>query len=100
MTNTKSPKIHAAPGIYLVKLIEENRTVNIGTPPEKQILKGEIIDVGDDRTHDSGGELHATLQVGDTIFFYSYVNGADYFEENKEKYYSVLFNDARAYIEK
>lgn len=100
MTDTKPPKIHAAPGIYLVELIEEKSKVNYGEPKNKPMLKGKILDVGEDRTHDAGGELRATLGVGDIIWFFSYVEGGDWFEEDKKRYYTVIFNDVRSYTEK
>lgn len=103
MTDTPfDPTIKAAPGIYLVELIEENAAVNVGDEKAKEVLKGRILDVGENRKHDQGGDLTATFKKGDTIWFFSYVNGADYFEHKyggkKKKYYTVIFNDCRAYI--
>lgn len=94
------PNIKAAPGIYLVELLEGDTTINLGKVAEKQVLKGRILDVGENRTHDQGGELKATFKKGDTIWFYSYVNGADFFEHKRVKYYTVIFNDVRAYMSK
>ena len=91
--------IKADPGIYLVELIEPETRVNLGPQKEKQILKGKILDVGPNRTHDSGGKLESARKAGDVIWFFSYVTGADFFEEGGKKYYTVLFNDARAHIE-
>lgn len=103
MQNTSfDPSIKAAPGIYLVELIEDSTAVNTGSLKEKQVLKGRILDIGENRKHDQGGDLVATFKKGDIIWFFSYVNGADYFEHKYEgkrlKYYTVIFNDCRAYI--
>lgn len=99
MTDTKL-SIKAAPGIYLISLIEEKSKVNFGQTTEKQILKGKIIDVGENRDHDDGGKMIATLQKGDIVWFFSYVQGADYLEIDKVRYYCTLFHDIRAYAEK
>lgn len=103
MTDTPfDPSIKAAPGIYLVELIEEDGSVNVGQQTEKQVLKGRILDVGENRKHDQGGDLIATFKKDDIIWFFSYVNGADYFEHKYEgkrkKYFTVIFNDCRAHI--
>jgi co-chaperonin GroES (HSP10) len=100
MKDTFDPSIKAAPGIYLIELLEDETAVNLGKTKEKQILKGRILDVGENRTHDQGGELKATFKNGDTVWFYSYVNGADFFVEKRIKYFTVIFNDCRAYIAK
>ena len=104
MTDTPfDPSVKAAPGIYLIELLEEDGHVNVGQEKEKQVLKGRILDVGPDRKHDQGGDLVSTLHKGDIVWFFSYVNGADYFEHKYEgkrkKYYTVIFNDCRAYIQ-
>jgi co-chaperonin GroES (HSP10) len=101
MTDNKTTSIKAAPGIYLIKLIDtlSKSTVNIGDTKQKNIIKGEIIDVGLNRSHDNGGEMIATLKKGTLVWFLSFVDNADWFEEDKEKYYSVLFHDIRAYKE-
>ena len=89
--------IHAAPGIYLVELIEDKSAVDLGPTKDKQVLKGKILDVGANRQHDDGGEMVATRKAGDIVWFFSYVSGADFFKENSKKYYTILFNDTRAY---
>lgn len=91
--------IKADPGIYLIELFDKETKVNLGNTKEKQVLKGKIIDVGLDRDHDQGGKLTAARKAGEVVWFFSYVNGADFFEEGGKKYYTVLFNDARAHIE-
>lgn len=101
MPDNKNTSIKAAPGIYLIRLIENQSTnkVNIGDPKQKNIIKGEIIDVGLNRDNDNGGEMVATLKKGTIVWFLSFVDNADWFEEDKEKYYTVLFSDIRAYKE-
>lgn len=98
MTDTK-PLIKADPGIYLVELIKETSPVITGDSSQKQVLKGRILDVGPNRSHDDGGKLESFRKVGDIIWFFSYVQGADNFEHEGKKYYTVLFNDARAHLE-
>lgn len=90
--------LKAAPGIYLVKLIKDKPTVNTGIQKDKKILKGEIVDVGDNRDHDQGGKLVSTFKKGTIVYFFSYVDGADVLEDGMDKYYCVIFNDCRAYI--
>lgn len=89
-------KIHAAPGIYLVEEIKEPSTINLGTPSDRKILKGKIIDVGENRDHDQGGKMLATYKPGDVIRFLNYQENYDYFEEDNKKIFVVLFNDVRA----
>jgi co-chaperonin GroES (HSP10) len=89
--------IKAAPGIYLIQEIKEKNLVNTGTPKDKKILKGTIIDVGPNRDHDSGGKLISTFKVGDVVWFLNYQESYDWFEDGNVKYYCVLFNDTRAY---
>lgn len=91
--------LKAAPGIYLVEPFKEKNKLNLGTPKERKILKGIIVDVGENRDHDQGGKLISTLKAGTTIFFLNYAEHYDEFEEEGKTYYAVLFNDARAYIE-
>ncbi|HEX9059118.1 MAG TPA: hypothetical protein VF941_02970 [Clostridia bacterium] len=92
-------KITAAPGIYLIKRIEENNPINVGASKNRNILFGEIIAVGENRTHDQGGKLEATYKVGDKIWFLSILDGADVFRYERKDYYTVLFNDARAKLD-
>lgn len=92
-------KITAAPGIYIALPIEEKSQINLGKPKDKKLLKGKIIHVGADRDHDSGGRMEATFKEGDVIYFISYAEAYDWFEEDGQKYYAVLFHDARAKIE-
>lgn len=95
-------KIKAAPGIYLIQEIKEESSIVLGKPKDRKILKGIIIDVGENRDHDQGGKMIATFKKGDTIRFLNYVENYDFFEEMDEngktqRYYCVLFHDARAY---
>ena len=92
-------KIHAASGIYIAIPIEEKSQVNLGKVEEKKLLKGKIIDVGNDRDHDSGGKMVADFKVGDVIYFISYSESYDWFEEEGQRYYTILMHDARAKIE-
>lgn len=91
--------IKAAPGIYLIEEIKEKTELNLGTPKDRKILKGKIIDVGENRDHDQGGKMIATFKIGDTVCFISYAENYDWFEENGKKLYAVLFHDTRAKIE-
>ena len=90
--------IKAASGIYIAIPIEEKSQVNLGKVEEKKLLKGKIIDIGEDRQHDNGGMMKADFKVGDTIYFISYSESYDWFEEDGQKYYCILFHDARAKI--
>lgn len=92
--------IKADPGIYLVEIIKDKSSVNLGTQKKRRILKGKILDVGSDRSHDQGGDLKAERKVGDIIWFFSYTDeDADSFEHEGETYHTVIFNDTRAHIE-
>lgn len=99
MSEEKSTNIKAAPGVYLVEASQEESSVNYGKEENKKIIKGVIVDVGTDRDHDQGGKLVATLKAGATIWFLNYVENYDWFKEDGRKYYTVLFNDVRAYEE-
>ena len=92
-------KIKAASGIYIAVPIEEKSQVNLGKIEEKKLLKGKIIDVGNDRDHDSGGKMIADFKVGDVIYFISYSESYDWFIEDGQKYYCILFHDCRAKVE-
>ncbi len=90
--------IKPASGIYIATPIEEKSQVNLGTTEEKKLLKGKIIAVGANRDHDNGGKMEADFAIGDVIYFISYAEAYDWFEEENQKYYAVLFHDARAKI--
>ena len=94
--------ITAAPGIYLAIPIEEKVTINLGKSPEKKLLKGKIISVGANRDHDKGGKLISTYKKGDIVYFISYAENYDWFEEKIDgvltKIYAVIFNDCRALV--
>ena len=92
-------KITAASGIYIAIPVEEKSQVNLGKVEEKKLLKGKIISVGADRQHDSGGMMKADYKVGDVIYFISYSEAYDWFEEDGKRYYTIIFHDARGKIE-
>ena len=71
--------LHAYPGCYLVEKVKEKSSVNLGTSQVKHILFGKIVDVGEPRTHDSGGKLEPFLKAGTLIGFINY--GSDKFDE-------------------
>jgi len=99
MTTTKLP-ITASPGIYLVERIEDDSQINVGKSKDKKILMGKVVSVGENREHDDGGKMVSVYKVGDIIWFFSYVDGADEFEYERKKYHCVIFHDARAKLEK
>ncbi len=93
-------QLHAYPGTYLLEKIKETTSLNLGKTLSRHIIHGVIIDVGKTRTHDAGGKLEPFCEVGDTIFFINYGAEEKYeeFEWEGKTYYSVIFNDARAFI--
>ena len=92
--------LKAYPGTYLVQKLEKKSSVNLGSSQVKHILFGKIVDVGAPRVHDSGGKLEPFLKAGTVIGFLNY--GSDKFDEfdwEGKTYYSVIFNDARVFVE-
>lgn len=94
----KHALLQAAPGIYIIKRLEEKFQVNTGQGSKKSIIMGEVLSVGLDRQHDDGGEMKSYAKEGDTVAFFSYMEGSDIFELKNEQYYCVVFNDLRAVL--
>lgn len=90
----------AYPGTYLLLKSKAPLTVNLGNIHPHHIIHGVVVDVGKPRIHDSGGKLEPFCEVGDTVFFINYGSEEKYeeFEWEGKTYYSVIMNDARAFI--
>lgn len=93
--------LKAYPGTYLLEKIKETTSVNLGNAKSKHVIYGRIIDVGKPRFHDAGGMLEPFCKAGDILFFINYGSDEKYeeFEWEGKTYFSVIFNDSRAYIE-
>ena len=94
--------IKAYPGCYLVELLEEEKNADkpvFSTEKKGRLLKGKILHVGEPMEQKSGGVLKGKLKEGQTIIFLSYEGDYDNIEIDDKKYYFVLFEDGRGYLE-
>lgn len=91
-----------APGIVLVKPIENESTLDLGETAKKgYIKKGLVLKVGDPHPTLVNGFIPAPVKEGQIIYFYTYgeVGAVDFITENNETTYFVKFDDCRGWVE-
>ena len=93
-------KYKCAPGIVLVEPIVSSSKIIINEKKDSKIVKGKVLAIGMQYTTLANAVLKPEwyCKIGDTVWFLTYNEMNDQFEEDGKKYFVVRFEDIRLVI--